>query len=725
MSNHKTQKPSLFRRWLAIQICFMALMIAASIALFFYTNAQIKRQVDALHMSGLQKTQTQTEALFSSARATVDEYVLNPQLRVLASRGAAPGDRAYAKLVDDIKQTNAVAPGVQEVVVCFLGPGLFVSSAGVMDAQIFADVYADATGCGIAAQMMRSEDWEQLVPVQCARSGAPVDTCLYARPIGRNAVVAAVVDRAQVQRTLLSGADGALGAFQICTEDGGTLFATGGAAECGEPVSADRPEKVTISGDEYYALSSGSSGMDLVFTRYIASENYFERFSAIQLTAVLILAAATVLGVAASYLITRHHYAPVKRAVGAARAVTPQDIYSSSEDELKQIVRAVEFVHSQEKQSKQALLEHSEYILSSAVKKILDGELQYKDTSEYVKKLIGIRPGRVYTAAVLEEDVPDTPVRTLEKLRSYAEKTAGVRHAISKGGRVVWIFETRAADAVQRLNGAAFLAQVNMTAAVGKEGRGFAGLRQSYQDALRQLGRKIIPGTGRLIAPETARESKAIAISEQDDMRLCSLIQAGEAQQADELLARLVSTKEDAAPDVFSYKAYLYSISGAIIRAAESVRDEALIRETLRAFGEAFESDAFERIVQTLKESAARVAGLCRRRTQNAGDVLNARIVQYIESRINDAQLSAESIAGEMAMNAAYLRRIFKENNGISLWDFINMKRIETARGLLITTTMSIKAVAQRCGYVSISTFVRTFKKFAAMTPGHYRNLYR
>jgi len=155
------------------------------------------------------------------------------------------------------------------------------------------------------------------------------------------------------------------------------------------------------------------------------------------------------------------------------------------------------------------------------------------------------------------------------------------------------------------------------------------------------------------------------------------------------------------------------------------VRDEALIRETLRAFGEAFESDAFERIVQTLKESAARVAGLCRRRIQNAGDVLNARIVQYIESRINDAQLSAESIAGEMAMNAAYLRRIFKENNGISLWDFINMKRIETARGLLITTTMSIKAVAQRCGYVSISTFVRTFKKFAAMTPGHYRNLYR
>ena len=123
---------------------------------------------------------------------------------------------------------------------------------------------------------------------------------------------------------------------------------------------SDIPQRITCTGTEYYCFSSLSESEDLVFISLINANNYYSGFIRIQTTAVLILILATILGILVSFFMTRYQYKPVQQVVQVSRAITPQDIYQSTDDELKQIEYAINFIHKQEKQSKKTLSDHSE-----------------------------------------------------------------------------------------------------------------------------------------------------------------------------------------------------------------------------------------------------------------------------------------------------------------------------------------------------------------------------
>lgn len=54
--------------------------------------------------------------------------------------------------------------------------------------------------------------------------------------------------------------------------------------------------------------------------------------------------------------------------------------------------------------------------------------------------------------------------------------------------------------------------------------------------------------------------------------------------------------------------------------------------------------------------------------------------------------------------------------------DIINA-RMERAKQLLITTNLSIKEIAERCGYSNEYGFMKRFKMQFGKTPTQYRNI--
>lgn len=86
-----------------------------------------------------------------------------------------------------------------------------------------------------------------------------------------------------------------------------------------------------------------------------------------------------------------------------------------------------------------------------------------------------------------------------------------------------------------------------------------------------------------------------------------------------------------------------------------------------------------------------------------------------------DKNISIESLAKSVFVNPSYLSRIFKEEKGITLKEYIINKKIERVKELLINDRVSIKMAANSVGITDSLYFSRIFKKKTGMSPSEYR----
>ena len=96
------------------------------------------------------------------------------------------------------------------------------------------------------------------------------------------------------------------------------------------------------------------------------------------------------------------------------------------------------------------------------------------------------------------------------------------------------------------------------------------------------------------------------------------------------------------------------------------------------------------------------------------------KVIQYIENNYH-LEMTNEMIGDYFHFNPSYLNRIFKENTGDTLHNFLVRYRINLAMDLLHTTNLPINEVASIVGFSDIPHFIKSFKKSTGKTPGEYR----
>ena len=106
----------------------------------------------------------------------------------------------------------------------------------------------------------------------------------------------------------------------------------------------------------------------------------------------------------------------------------------------------------------------------------------------------------------------------------------------------------------------------------------------------------------------------------------------------------------------------------------------------------------------------------------------NSRHIEQIERSMQfilknlDVQFTLDDLAREAQMSRSYYSTIFRELNGMSVWDYITNRRIERAQFLLETTDAAILDISGSCGYNNISNFNRAFRQVTGKTPRQFRN---
>ncbi|MCQ2459327.1 MAG: AraC family transcriptional regulator [Ruminococcus sp.] len=88
-------------------------------------------------------------------------------------------------------------------------------------------------------------------------------------------------------------------------------------------------------------------------------------------------------------------------------------------------------------------------------------------------------------------------------------------------------------------------------------------------------------------------------------------------------------------------------------------------------------------------------------------------------------ELPLEKLASIAGYSKYHFSRIFKEYNGVSYIQYINGKRIKAAERLMADSSYPITEVAMQCGFASLTTFNRAFKKAKGCTPTEFRKMYK
>ncbi len=88
-------------------------------------------------------------------------------------------------------------------------------------------------------------------------------------------------------------------------------------------------------------------------------------------------------------------------------------------------------------------------------------------------------------------------------------------------------------------------------------------------------------------------------------------------------------------------------------------------------------------------------------------------------------KITVESVARSLHLNSKYAGRIFKEQVGVSLNQYIADLRLSTACELLVSSNHPISKISDLCGFDSASYFNRTFHKAHGISPSQYRSRHR
>lgn len=87
-------------------------------------------------------------------------------------------------------------------------------------------------------------------------------------------------------------------------------------------------------------------------------------------------------------------------------------------------------------------------------------------------------------------------------------------------------------------------------------------------------------------------------------------------------------------------------------------------------------------------------------------------------------ELSIETISNKIGFSKYYFCKIFKQQMGVTVHQYVNEFRINKAKELLAYSKLSINSIASQVGFKTTLTFLRAFERSVHMTPSEYRDYY-
>jgi AraC-like DNA-binding protein len=96
------------------------------------------------------------------------------------------------------------------------------------------------------------------------------------------------------------------------------------------------------------------------------------------------------------------------------------------------------------------------------------------------------------------------------------------------------------------------------------------------------------------------------------------------------------------------------------------------------------------------------------------------RATELLRGRL-DGDVSLSELAAECKISVSHFARSFKQAIGQTPHRWLVHRRVDAAKNLMLHSGMRLSEIAVGCGFADQTSFNRTFKKIAGITPGDWR----
>ncbi|MCJ8011806.1 helix-turn-helix domain-containing protein [Paenibacillus sp. KQZ6P-2] len=269
--------------------------------------------------------------------------------------------------------------------------------------------------------------------------------------------------------------------------------------------------------------------------------------------------------------------------------------------------------------------------------------------------------------------------------------------------------------------------RISLSISIGDETKEYSQLSRQYGQVLENASYRIIYGKSCIITSDLVERNKEnnghFQFPADVEKKISESIKSGQSHKFREQLEALFHQLES-----LHYNNIMYSVFHLLAILNQAVGDmnnrsvrqvnldfkyqyqQLLKQESLQAMFNMF-SDIFEEIHHQRSQDFK----------MQSNQILIDTIKEMIEEQYEDVNLSLQSIATAMKLSSAHVSKQFRQQESMSISEYINEVRLRNALTLLENKDYSISRIMEMVGYSNESYFFKLFKKKFGTTPKEYR----
>jgi AraC-like DNA-binding protein len=499
----------------------------------------------------------------------------------------------------------------------------------------------------------------------------------------------------------------------------------------------------TIKGKKYLITYLKATTLsDWIFVGTFPLDNLTNSVNSIRMPIIYICIALLIIGISLSYLISRRLYNPVKKLVNDIKNRKGIDIIGN-ENEVTLLSKAFDSLIKQEDHLFNTIEKNTRHLRENYLLGLLKGRSSESDEHD------GIFHNQYFICTIISIDRFNEFVSNFPSDHQYYLKTVILSISedlisesfpcsglVMEKDKIVLIINPDTADYSNTIcvlkqcfdliqKEVSKLIDSSVTFSIGNICNNLTDIKSSYHDAQNQLKLRFMKGHGIIINNEdTYTGNSKYYYPFTFEKQILNYVDAGSKDA-------LINSLSDFFNDIKENQKLTYDNVILIINQLLGSTIKYLLDLNISVsdvFGNDFniysqltEIETLDDVSLWLAKIYLRIIEFCEKpKAENKVHITN--IMNYIHKNYKK-DIDINMLADHVGLSYSHVRKIFNDETGENIVNYINNLRIEEAQRLLRQTEMNMNEIALSLGYNNNQSFNRFFKKYVGITPGEYRNI--
>ncbi|WP_158289530.1 helix-turn-helix domain-containing protein [Paenibacillus flagellatus] len=484
------------------------------------------------------------------------------------------------------------------------------------------------------------------------------------------------------------------------------------------------------NGDDHIAIRSNSTVNDWSYIATIPLSTAMAKVNRIKTLTLWITALSVLAGLMVSYILALRNYTPLANIV---KDLSPRLLNlpgaSKRPNEFNFLQKALHSMLDYENKTKEEIEIYKPLVRNSLFIQLLEGK-PAPSSSKLLEMMEITFNNSFFTCAsvILDSDhaIPNDVQNDLI-LRLSKRKTAvffvdiGAKHKVIVFNSA---YKEQIEPSIEEIVCAFKDAGLSCKAiGVGKACKGLDELCSSYREANAALDYRFIRGHSSVIFYEHIEDAFTLPAyyyrTEKED-HLVNFIRFGNDEEAVKLFREIVDNHiANAALPPAVARNLFYNMAACALKALEDLNID--IHQAFH-MDEFLHLETYNEMSNYIEELFRHVCEIIVRKKESKNTVLRDELLNYIHEHLTDRNLTLTSLSDQFGSSLSYLSRFIKNQTGTNFVDYLNKRRIELSKTLLVRD-ITIREVSQQVGFDNDLTFRRLFKKYEGINPGEFKSM--